>query len=253
MTTPTDAWLDRNGLRWYTFKGKDYISVTSMRQTLGMPPHLHQWSQNQLVKAIQNDPTLVKAIGNETQADVLRKAMLAADEERDNAARRGTAVHEAIAEGRTLPDVAPELRPYIQQYAQAVIALGIKPLLVERQIFNDTYGYAGSFDMLAHVKQRDNKVYIIDLKTGKSTHPEAALQVLSYLKGEFIGKGDKVDDNATAVLKSATGIGVLHIRPRSWHFHDIDPSKGLEQAWRATAVLANWFTRFKSIESLEVR
>jgi hypothetical protein len=252
MTQPEGAWNDADGLRWYSFDDKDYLSVTSMRKSLGMPYSLHRWVMKQTLEAVQKDPDLLIRGEKETDANVRTRIVKAGESARDIAAERGTEVHGLIAAGTPIKDVPKELQPYVEQYARAVIALGIKPLLVERTVFNDQYNYAGSFDLLATLRSKDNRVYVIDLKTGKSTYPEHALQGYAYLKAEFVGKQpDKVDEKATALLKKATGVGILRIGPDAWDFHDVRIDKNLDLAFRAMATFAKWTVTYKDLASLE--
>ena len=55
MTQPEGAWNDADGLRWYSFDDKDYLSVTSMRKSLGMPYSLHRWVMKQTLEAVQKE------------------------------------------------------------------------------------------------------------------------------------------------------------------------------------------------------
>lgn len=261
MTEPKNAWTDGNDLRWYSFGERDYLSVTSLRKVLGMPYNLHRWSIKQVLDAVMADPAVLErgetSKGKpESDANIRGRIGRLASSERDRSAERGTAVHEAISSGVSMSNLEPNLQPFVESYAAAVIALGISPLLTERQVFNDTFSYAGSFDLLASVRAYDGKVTIIDLKTGKSTYPDAALQGLAYLNGEFIGENNKKDRKATALLAKATGVAVLHLHPGTgsgWTYHDVDITPRLTQAFKAQAVLAKWMVDFPTIESLEVK
>ena len=263
-SNPPGAWSDDNGLRWYTFKGEpaaydgDYMSVTSQRKVLGMAYNLHEWVLKQLALGVIANPEDAIQRPGELIEDVVRRVKKHATKKRDESAERGTTVHGLIAGNTDLSDWPTELRPYVISYAQAVIDLGIKPLLVERQVFNTRYRYAGSFDLLAYVKKYD-KSYIVDLKTGSGTYPEHAIQCLCYLWGNFVatthedGKPDSVDEGATALLHEARGIGILHITPDGYTFHDIAITAKLEQAYKAQCVLAHWYGTVRTIEELEVR
>ena len=257
MTSPKNAWTDDNDLRWYTFNDRDYLSVTSLRKVMGLPFNLHRWVLKQTLEAVQKDPTLLERVDKkDTPASIRGRIMRAGMKERDKAAERGTDVHEAIATGQPIEECPAELQPFMRQYAEAVISLGIQPLLSEKQVFNNTYGYAGSFDLLATVRAKDNRPYIIDLKTGKGTYPDHALQGMAYLSGEFIGEDDKVDDVATDILrtiqKQNPGIGILHLQPDGWKFYDLRVDAGLKQAFKAQAVIAQWMARYDDISKLEV-
>ena len=62
---------------------------------------------------------------------------------------------------------------------------------------------------------------------------------------------DKVDEKATALLKKATGVGILRIGPDAWDFHDVRIDKNLDLAFRAMATFAKWTVTYKDLASLE--
>jgi hypothetical protein len=259
VTSPQDAWSDKNDLRWYTFQKRDYLSVTSLRKVLGMPYNLHRWSMKQLLDVVMANPAVLdrgeKKGKPETDANIRGRVGRLSMESRDVSAERGTAVHEAISEGIPMADLDLELQPFMESYASAVIALGISPILTEQQVFNDTYGYAGSFDLFASVRAKAGKKTVIDLKTGKGTYSDHALQGMAYLMGEFIGADNKVLHPETAAFKEASGVAILHLHPgvgAGWTYHDVDISVRLIQAFKAEAVLARWMVDFPTIETLEV-
>jgi hypothetical protein len=256
MTSPADAWSDENGLRWYTFQGQDFLSVTSMRKVLGLPYPLHHWIINQTLDGILRDPGLVTRgvdMENEKQVKEARKVLRALGTvERDKAANRGTDVHAAIAAGASLGAVEPELRPYVEQYANAVITLGIQPLLVEKQVFSQSMGYAGSFDLVARLlKVPGRPVAVIDLKTGNA-YTEHALQAYSYFKADFVAEGDVIDTVATALFKQADHVGILRIGADDWHYHDIRLDQRLHKAWHSMCLLSQWMLTHPSLTELEV-
>ena len=96
------------------------------------------------------------------------------------------------------------------------------------------------------------------MKTGAGTYPEHALQDLSYLRADFVasthtdGRPDGVDTDATFLLKEAKGIGILHLTPEGYGFHNLAITPKLEQAYKAQCVLARWYATTKSIQQLEV-
>lgn len=251
MTSPENSWNDSDGLRWYTFGDTDYLSVTSMRKVLGLPYSLHRWVLKNTLEAIQKDPQSVLPRSGETPPNVRTRLVKQGEGARDSAAERGTLIHGYIAESTPLADVPEELRPYVESYAKAVIELGIKPVLVERTIINDRYGYAGSFDMLAKVREHGDETVIVDLKTGKGAYPEYALQVYAYLKGDAVMHGDKVDAKATKALKKATGAAILHIRPDGYTYHRVRCDANLDLAYRALGALSQWMVTYKDLASLE--
>jgi hypothetical protein len=255
---PPGAWSDEEGLRWYTFQGEDYLSVTSQRKVLGMPYRLHEWVLSQMALGVMAHPMSAVPERGETEDDHRKRLKRFATVKRDAAAERGTEVHALIANGTSLKDVPEAMVPYVESYARAVIALGIQPLLVERQVYSRRFRYAGSFDLLGRIRARGSRSYVVDLKTGSGTYPEHAIQSVSYLRADFVAKEEEVDEQATALLKEADGAAILHVYPATpedplgWRFHDIGLTPAIEQAYRAQCVLARWYAHFKDISQLEV-
>jgi hypothetical protein len=111
------------------------------------------------------------------------------------AAARGTDVHkaaEAYALG-TVPEVAPEIEPYLAQYRRFLTDFAPEFLMAEAPVYNLTAGYAGTLDAIAKI---DGKVVVCDMKTtahgpdsGKSRppFPEVALQLTLYRHAELVG------------------------------------------------------------------
>lgn len=90
--------------------------------------------------------------------------------------QRGSYVHEAIlyhAEG-DLDDstLHPVVAPYFQQYLKFYDTMKPKMLAVERRIFDDKIGYAGTFDLLCELggphQVIDSPVPVIDLIDAKT-------------------------------------------------------------------------------------
>lgn len=255
---PQNAWLDDDGLRWYTdWDNIDHLSVTSQRKVLGMSYRLHAWVIRQLVDGIYHDlvthrwtaPLL-------SEEDIKREMRQHATKKRDESANRGTLVHDFIAKGTRIDEVPAELQPYVAGYSRAIIELGIRGLLVERQVYNRKYRYAGSFDLLGEVRAFDNERSIIDLKTGSGTYIEHALQTLAYREAEVVAneKGTGVDARATEILRSTTGLGILHINPdlpKGYEYHRLKVTPKLMTAFKAQCVLSRFYATHKDIRELE--
>jgi len=250
--SPPNASTDPDGLRHYTWRGVEYPSVTTIRRMAGMPFGLHMWSVGKVVDRavldvsglnrilIDNDPVTAKAA----------KAWLrsAATEERDKAADLGTRVHDAATSGRAPGETAPDVRPFLIQYRDWLETTGVKVLTVERQVYNLTLGYAGTFDLL--VRFPNGQVYVVDLKTGKGTYSDHALQCVGYAMAEFVGENDVIDEKATRHLLEADGIAILHVRPEGWTWQVIHVTPELFSAFRGLLTFATWSHKNKKIDSL---
>lgn len=249
---PRNAWKSEDDLRFYRWQGRDLPSVTTLRRMAGLPLLLHQWAISEVVnRAVDSngdlnrmltsdDPAVIKAVKSWLRA--------ATTEKRDLAAGLGTRVHDAAAQGRTLGQVEADVAPFLRQYYDWLDVMGAKILATEKQVFNLTVGYAGTFDLLA--KFPDTSRYIVDIKTGKSTYAEHALQGYAYAMAEFVGEDDVVDVALTKSLQQAAGVALLHLRPEGWTWQVL---KLEEETWIAfTGLLdfAMWAHRHPTIADL---
>jgi hypothetical protein len=250
--SPPNASTDPDGLRHYTWMGEDYPSVTTIRRMAGMPFGLHMWAVGKVVdRAVSEVSSLNRIlIDNDPVTAKAAKAWLraAATEERDKAADLGTRVHDAATSGRVPGEVSPDVRPFLIQYRDWLESSGAKVLTAERQVYNLTLGYAGTFDLL--VRFPNGQVFVVDIKTGKGTYAEHALQCVGYAMGEFVGENDIRDEKYTRLLLEADGIAILHIRPDGWSWKVIEVTPDLFSSFRGLLTFATWAHKNKKIDSL---
>jgi hypothetical protein len=155
-----------DGNRFYSTPNGDYYSsVTTILQSLPPSPHFIKW---------------LKENGSDS------------DKIRDEAAARGTVIHQAIERINNNEEVRVDTRFKIKDgyertltfdeihavlgYLKAREELGIVPVANEMQVFCSEHKYAGTLDMLAYV---GDDLYIIDIKTG-ALSPSATLQLSAY-------------------------------------------------------------------------
>lgn len=252
---PANATTDsKTGLRYYDWQGRRLMSVTSMRRLVGMPYPLAQWMQDQAIKAAMANESLIgnmlQADGPEQTAKWLRKIAMG---ERDDAANKGTAVHDAAAL-KLMPSAVPtEVAGPLMSYYDFLGYSGAQEIFAERQVFNLTLGFAGSIDSLLKIGRplfkRPRKL-VVDYKTGKGIYADHALQLMSYAMGEFIGQDDVIDQAATAELLSADGLALLHLTDTSWELIEIQPTPALFDAFKAMVTFAAWQRDNPSIDGL---
>jgi hypothetical protein len=250
------------GLRFYTWKGKYLPSVTSTRRMLGMPFNLHQWTLSKVVDRAVDDAEQVillrdraptstrerKTAAN-ARSEARRWVRAASTEERDSAADRGTAVHEAIANGLSPedPSLDPEVKVRLIRYHQFLRETGATVIWKEKQVFNLTYGYAGSGDLLVLL---DGDYWMIDTKTSTGVYVDHALQVIAYATAEFVGENDVVDEAATIALRKVTRMGVLHLMPDAWELVEFTASPRLVEAFRLSVKVAMFFNDHPTVDPL---
>lgn len=250
---PRNAVTDpRSGLRFYQWQGRRLVSVTSARRAAGIPHTLHQWVVSQVIaKALESWSELTAMLRSDDPAapTLVRSRLRAgATAERDRKAALGTAVHDAAATGRSLADVPAEVAPFLRQYLDWLEKSKAEVLLAERQAWNLTVGYAGTFDLIARFP--DDSRWIIDLKTGAGIYPDHGQQLMAYRQAEFIGNDDVVDEAATEILRSVTGIAVLHLAARSWEFVSIRPDPEMWRAFRGLLAFGTWMADNPDLSAL---
>ena len=249
---PRNAYIDERGLRKYVWKGLEYPSVTTIRRMAGMPFPLHEWAIKEVcLRAIERYRDLGQILepGTADAALAARKWLRAASvEKRDAAARLGTAVHDAASEGRALTEVSADVAPFLRHYQDWLAVSGAEIIATEKQVFNLTVGFAGTFDSM--VRFRNQQRWIVDLKTGKGIYPEHALQCLAYAMGEFIGEDDVVDEQLTSFLKDITGIAILHLRDDGWEWDEVVVTPELWKAFQSLLGFAVWADDNQNMDKL---
>src|SRR5499427_9061360 len=190
--TPSDSERLWTRDRFYTIDGRQFPSVTTILDVIAKPG-LGPWYAKQerqyfetamlevLSKPGARDPEYVLAAVIEAVSGVK-----AADRERQRASVIGTAVHAGIEwQLRTTlgEDAGPE--PSLPEAAAWALeswkdwasSVALEPLAIERTVYCDACGYAGTLDLYARVK---GVLTILDWKTGKAIYPEAFLQNVAY-------------------------------------------------------------------------
>lgn len=242
-TGPRNAKTDeRSGVRFYMWQGEKYPSVTSLRRLLGAPFPLATWMVEQAIKAgvayASNIDSMKAQEGSDAAASWLRKQ---ANSERDAAANRGTAVHEAAAQGRAVMHVEPELQGPLAMFYDFLDVTKARIIMQEKQVWNLTLGYAGSLDLMIEIVWKGvHRLLVVDIKTGKGVYTDHALQLMGYGLGEFIGEDDRVDKKATALLREANGLAILHLSDTDWELIEVEASPTLFKQFTNMVEFAHW-------------
>jgi hypothetical protein len=237
------------GIRFYTWKGTEYPSVTSIRRVAGLPHMLAAWQVNEVIARAMTDFKTLERMLHESTPEATKKWLWqAVTAKRDAAGDLGKRVHDAASEGKTLDQVGHDVAPFLIQYRSFLADTGLDILLTERQVWSLKYGYAGTFDMIGRFP--NGQLWLIDLKTGKGTYTEHALQLEAYGRADFVGEDDEIDDVATALLRKVHGHAVLHLTENGWSFKAI-PST--EQTWigfRGLLAFARWTLDHPNLDTL---
>lgn len=238
------------GLRFYTWKDLILPSVTSTRRLIGMPFTLHQWTLSQVIDRAVTDHDLITAMLQRPKRprerkhdanviiEVRKHLRAAATEERDLAGDRGQRAHDAIAVGLKPDQVDPDLFGYVAQYWDWLDTMGARILWQERQVWNLTYGYAGTADAL--VLLPDGRIVCVDWKTSKGVYLDHAIQVIAYGMGEFVGENDVIDQKATDLLQQASTLAILHLSEHEWEWLEVRADPVIFQAFLGSLSFAKF-------------
>jgi hypothetical protein len=258
---PKNAHTDpETGLRYYDWQGRKLPSTTSLRRMAGIPFNLHQWTVSKVVeRAVGEYPVMAQMMTRPAKArervrdknvakEVGRWLRSAATEERDAAAELGTLVHDLAVRRIGLQNVDPDAAPFLAQFYDWLNVSGVNIVATERQVFNLTVGYAGTFDLL--VEFRNGDLGIVDIKTGRGTYAEHALQLVSYALGEFIGQDDIIDVPLTKALHRANTMALLHLSPTGWTYKRVPADVSMFKAFEALTTFAIWMAEHPQIDGL---
>lgn len=196
------------------------LLVPSVTNVIGIleKPHLYDWYARKATEAALDVSFQHPGLITQRPSGARKWLSGAARRHMEEAADLGNRVH-ALCEQRALGlDTAPladDERPYLE--AWEAFARDLKPeyLHVESTAFGVvsedvmSLGYAGTADFIAKVGPY---VVIGDLKTGRSIHTEAALQLNALAHATEIVSGD---DEVSAAPVPDMGL-VVHLTPKGY-------------------------------------
>jgi hypothetical protein len=169
-------------------------SVTTILQNLSKPA-LVNWAAKAVAEYAVENILVWEKLSAQAAIDLLKREPLRSSREKMDI---GSAVHAAIeAHSGGEPTIDPALLPYV---SAAILFLEEHVSIVwrsEATIFNRTYQYAGTCDLIAELK--DGNTAIIDWKSGRAIYPEVALQLSGYANGEFIGNDDGTEEELPTI------------------------------------------------------
>ena len=146
-----------------------YVSVTQVLSIIDKP-QLRYWFGKQVYYAMVKDPTLKE-----------QEALSAPYKTTEKAAERGTTVHSIVESykhtKKHIDGIPDKYRGYAHAFYSWVEDNQAELLEHERTVVSKQHGFAGTLDLLAKL---GDKIFVIDIKTGKDIYPEAFLQLSAY-------------------------------------------------------------------------
>lgn len=258
---PRNASTDAaTGLRYYEWQGRKLPSTTTLRRMAGLPFLLHQWTVSKVVERAVTEFPLMQTMmerprrprervrDKNVAKEVGRWLRSAATEERDAAAELGTLVHDLAVARTPLAQVDPDAQPYLAQFYDWLRASGVNIIATEQQVFNLDVGYAGTFDLLC--EWPDGTIDVIDIKTGRGTYTDHALQLVSYALAEFVGFDNVIDVPLTKALHAASSMSLLHLSENAWEYQRVPASAELFNAFKGLCTFATWASKNPDIKPL---
>lgn len=118
---------------------------------------------------------------------------------------------------------------------------GLRPLLVEAFLLNESVGYGGTVDLVAEI---GGEVWLLDWKTGKSVadpkgvvYRDHRLQLSAYANAEFEGRPG---DSTRHPLPAVERFGIVHVTDGGTRLYPVDVDAADWTAFRACVALYRW-------------
>lgn len=201
-------------------------SVTNVIDTLGKP-YLQTWYAREAAKAAvevsQSHPNLTREKPRQAEKWISEAATRKAGE----AAALGDQVHNAIEqiilEGEdAVLDISAKAKVYVKHWRNFVQEFNPEFVRVEATCFGHVefaggqLGYAGTADAILKIA---GKTYVVDWKTGRSIHTEAALQLsaLAHAK-EMV----TIDETGLEPMPEIDGGLVVHVTANGCTVYPVD-------------------------------
>lgn len=177
-------------------------------------------------------------------------------ESRDEAANRGTQVHNMgerliAGEAVTVPDL---LRPYVDSYVRFLDEFQLRARHVEALVYSVSHRYVGTFDIFGDILLPDMPEYehlprdedgfvcnaLIDAKTNRSgIFGETALQLAGYRFAEFM-QPDPKDPDTAFPMPEVTWTGALWIRPNGYSLIPVVADEQQHRAFLYVQQVGQW-------------
>jgi hypothetical protein len=199
-----------------------YPSVTSVLRVMHKPAIEADLKREVARHAVADlrSGELARMIATEGDEEAIKQLAAKGTLKRDAAATFGTLVHAMVADAPQSPQEASgaletpqEALPYLEAWYRFLgRSEGLEVISSEHAIFNLTEGYAGTYDFLArwHCKDHESCRWLFDVKSGKQSYGDWALQLEGYRHGEFVSLPN---DPVRYPMPWADHVAVLHLRP----------------------------------------
>jgi hypothetical protein len=206
---------------WYKLDGKKADGVTTLIGDGMRKKALEYWSANETAGyAVDNWDELAK-LSPSKRLDILKKARF---ESRDEAARRGTEIHdlaERLVHNEEV-DVPDEIAGFVESAVRFLDEYKVQPIITETPVAHRAGNYAGTLDLVFRSPLFPDRTFIADWKTNRSgIYGETALQLAAYRYADFYVHGDEEVPMSSLGITDAVAIW---IRADGFSVYDMDAS-----------------------------
>jgi hypothetical protein len=219
----------------YELDGQECDGVTSIIRDGIAKPALMYWAATAAASYALDHWAELGELGSAARLRKIEKAPWA---ERDRAALRGTAVHDAahkLALGAEV-DLDPENARVVDSYLRFVDEWHVVDELVEAVVINRKWHYMGTLDLVATIGAGER--WLLDFKTGASgVWPEAALQLSAYAHAETY-----LDGNVERAFTRPDRAGVVWLRADGYDLYPVP--RALDAATFQTFLYAQQTAKF---------
>ena len=191
----------------YSINDKTVYGVSSIVQVISKPALLY-WGVNVAADFFANNLEAGKSYDELEIKKLVEQARSAHRIKKEDAADLGGLIHEwldkffkAIIDKTAIPKppINKEMKNALNGFKKWISENKIKPIASEQKIYSIKENYAGTFDLLAKV---NNKLTIIDFKTGNALYSDYLLQCAAYLKAKEEEEGKIFDGGVTLIRLS---------------------------------------------------
>jgi len=143
-----------------------------------------------------------------------------------------------------VPKQHPDMQPFITGFQEFMDLFEPEFLHLERTVWNEEHGFAGSFDWIARFPgekvghpEVESMVVIGDNKTTKSgVHEDVAIQLTAYSRGD----GMLNQDGTLEPLPEIDAAMVFHCRPEGWQLVPVRLGDDLFETFLALKTVHEW-------------
>jgi hypothetical protein len=127
----------------------------------------------------------------------------------------------------------------VQGYLDFLDRENPEPLFTERPVASRQWKYAGTFDLIARMR---DETWLLDLKTSKGVYGDNAIQLAAYAGAEFLVDQD---DNEQP-MPHIDRLGILHVQDGETQLYSVTDRAAAWKDWLHIAWVARAEDRIKN-------